>query len=52
MKTTVVHFRLGLLEKEAIDLNILPNNPNLSDFVRLAVKEKLARDLSHKIEAA
>ena len=47
-ESTVIHFRLAMLDKDMIDLHVLPNNPNLSDFVRLAVREKLARDLSPK----
>ena len=47
-ETKVIHFRLAVFDKDMIDLHVLPNNPNLSDFVRSAVKEKLARDLSPK----
>lgn len=47
-ETKVIHFRLPMSDKEMIDLHVLPDNPNLSDFVRSAVREKLARDLSPK----
>ena len=47
-ESNVIHFRLPNTDRSVIDLHILPINPNLSDFLRLAVKEKLARDLSPK----
>lgn len=47
-KTKVIHFRLDMVSKDMIDLHVLPQNPNFSDFLRLAVREKLARDLSPK----
>ena len=52
MRTKVIHFRLAASDREMIDRHFLPSNPNLSDFLRLAVKEKLQRDLSNKKAAA
>ena len=43
--TKVVYLRLPISDLGLIDRHILPDNPNLSDFVRLAVREKLQRDL-------
>ena len=51
MQSKVIHFRLPVSDRELIDSHFLPSNPNLSDFVRLAVREKLQRDLSNKIAA-
>ena len=48
IESKVIHFRLPNTDRSVIDLHILPINPNLSDFMRLAVSEKLARDLSPK----